>query len=158
MTLALDFADRISGLVLVATGARLRVAPTILEGIRDAFESTAETITRLAWSPEAPARLTKLGHQALLETGPDTLLGDFIACDRFDAIERMGEIEVPALVIAGTADQLTPVKYARFLVQQIAGADLLTVEGAGHMVMLERPTGVTQAVQGFLGSLPANSY
>jgi len=155
MTLALDFADRISGLVLVATGARLRVAPTILEGIRDAFERTTENITRLAWSPEATARLTRLGHRALLETGPDVLLGDFIACDRFDAIKRMGEIEVPTLVIAGTADQLTPVKYARFLAQQIAGADLFTVESAGHMVMLERPTEVTQAVQGFLGNLHA---
>ncbi len=53
-TLALDSADSVAGgLVLVATGAQLRVASAILEGIPSDFEGTAELITGLAWSPEA---------------------------------------------------------------------------------------------------------
>ena len=153
MTLALDFAGRVSGLVLVATGARLRVAPAILERVRDDFEDSVEIITRFAWSPEAPPALTELGRQALLETGPDVLLGDFTACDRFDVMERLGEIRVPTLVIAGTADQLTPPKYARFLAGHTPDAQLVLVEDAGHMVMLERPVETVQAVQDFLARL-----
>ena len=149
-TLALDSPDRVARLVLVATGARLRVGPAILEGIRSDFEGSVELVTRFAWSPEAPPALTELGRQALLETGPDVLLSDFDACDRFDVMGRLGEIEVPTLVITGTADQLTPPRYAHFLAEHISDAQLVLVEGAGHMVMLERPAQVAKTVREFL--------
>jgi pimeloyl-ACP methyl ester carboxylesterase len=150
ITLALDFADLVAGLVLVATGARLRVAPAILDGIRSDFERTTELITRFAWSSGTAPRLIELGRQALLGTSADVLLGDFTACDRFDVMERLGEIAAPTLVVAGSADQLTTVKYARFLAERISDARLVTVEGAGHMVMLERPLEVAEAMQDFL--------
>jgi pimeloyl-ACP methyl ester carboxylesterase len=157
MTLALNQARstepgqaRVAGLVLVATGARLRVAPAILEGIRSDFERNVQLITRFAWSPDAPPPMTELGRQALREAGPDVLWADFMACDRFDVMERLGEIEVPTLVIAGSADQLTPVKYARFLNEHIPGACMVTIEDAGHMVMLERPAEAAKAVGEFL--------
>lgn len=157
MTLALDFAGLAAGLALVGTGARLRVAPAILEGIRDNFEGSVELITRFAWSPQASPTLTQLGQQALLETGPDVLLGDFIACDRFDVMERLGEIEIPTMVIAGSADQLTPAKYARFLVERISGASLVTIEGAGHMIMLEQAAEIGKTVTEFLKDVESNS-
>jgi len=151
LQLALDFAGRVAGLVLVATGARLRVAPAIMEGIRTNFTGSVDLITRFAWSAQASPRLARLGQQALREAGSDTLVGDFTACDRFDVMERLGEIGVPTLVVTGSADQMTPVKYAHFLVEHIAGAHLVTVASAGHMVMLEQPAEVAQAVQDFLG-------
>jgi pimeloyl-ACP methyl ester carboxylesterase len=149
LTLALD-SDCVAGLVLVGTGARLRVAPAILDGIRSDFAGSVELVTRFAWSPEAPARLIELGRRAFLETDPDVFWGDFLACDRFDVMERLGEIQIPTLVITGTADRLTPVKYARFLAESVSGARLTTIEGAGHMVMLERPAEVEKAVREFL--------
>jgi pimeloyl-ACP methyl ester carboxylesterase len=145
---------RVAGLVLVATGARLRVASAILEGIRSDFEGTVQFITRFAWSPNAAPPLTELGRQALREAGPDVLWADFMACDRFDVMERLGEIEVPTLVIAGSADQLTPVKYARFLNEHIPGACMVTIEDAGHMAMLEQPAEATKAVREFLEKMP----
>ncbi len=150
-TMALDFAACVAGLVLLGTGGRLRVAPAILEGVQTDFVKSVELITRVAWAPDAPPGLTELGRQALLETGPDVLLGDFVACNRFDVMERLAEIQVPTLAVTGTADRLTPVKYARFLAELIPGARLTTVEGAGHMVMLERPAEVERAVRKFLG-------
>jgi len=157
-TLALEVANRVAGLVLLGAGARLRVAPAILEGIRDDFQTSVELITRFAWSPGAPPALTELGRQALLETSPDVLAGDFIACDRFDVMKRLGEIKAPTLVIAGSADQLTPVKYARFLVEHIPDARLAVIEGAGHMMMLERPAEVANAVREFLSETGAVRY
>jgi pimeloyl-ACP methyl ester carboxylesterase len=88
LTLALYFPTHVAGLVLIATGARLRVAPAILDGMRNNFEGSVELITRFAWSPETKPALTELGRQALLETSPDVLLGDFSACDRFNVMER----------------------------------------------------------------------
>jgi pimeloyl-ACP methyl ester carboxylesterase len=148
MTLALDF--DVIGAVLVGTGARLRVAPAILEGIQSNFERSVEIITRFAWSQGASPRLTELGKQALLDTGPDVLLGDFSACDRFDVMERLEQVQVPTLVISSSADQLTPVKYGRFLAEHIPNAHLVIIENAGHMVMLEQPNKVAEAVREFL--------
>jgi pimeloyl-ACP methyl ester carboxylesterase len=152
-TLALQASERVSALVLVGTGARLRVAPAILEGISDDFEQVIDLITQYAWSPDTDPSKTELGRQALRETGPDVLLGDFLACDRFDVMDRLAEIDVPVLVISGSADRLTPVKYARYLAEHIPDVRLVIAEGAGHMVMLERPEHVAEAVREFVTAL-----
>jgi len=81
------------------------------------------------------------------------LLSDLQACDRFDVMERLGEIDVPTLVVAGSTDRLAPVKYARHLSEYISDAQLAIVEGAGHMVILERPAKVADAIGEFLGHL-----
>jgi len=155
-TLALEYAGhkrsdaRLAGLMLVATGARLRVAPAILEGIGSDFAGAVDLITRFAWSPEADPAMVEQGKKLLAQTDPDVLFGDFLACDRFDVMERLGEIEIPTLIVTGAADRLTPPKYARYLAEHIPDARLTLVEGAGHMVMLERPTEVAQAARSFL--------
>lgn len=148
--LALEHSDFVSALGLIATGARLRVSPAILESIRSDFDDAVTLITRYAWGPDADESLMELGREALEDTGPDVLLGDFLACDSFNVMERLEEIEIPVLAVCGTADALTPVKYARFLAKHIPDARLVTVEGAGHMVMLERPSEVSQAVTEFV--------
>jgi pimeloyl-ACP methyl ester carboxylesterase len=150
--LALGRVGRVSSLVLVGTGARLRVAPAILNGIREDFDGAVDLITRYAWSSSADAALIELGRRDLRDTGPDVLLDDFRACDRFDVMERLGEIDCPTLVIGGSADRLTPLKYSRYLSERIAGARLVTVPGAGHMVMLERSDEVVAAISDFLDS------
>jgi pimeloyl-ACP methyl ester carboxylesterase len=94
--------------------------------------------------------LVDLGRERFREAGPDVLLGDLTACDRFDVMERLGEIDVPALVIAGTADRLTPVEYARYLAEHISEAQIAVIEDAGHMVMLERPAEVAESIRRFL--------
>lgn len=150
---ALTHPDRIAGLVLIGTGARLRVAPAILEGILNDFEGTINLITQWAWAEDAPKELKRLGRQTMAETSPEVLHGDFVACDAFDVMERLGEISAPTLVIAGTADRLTPHKYGAYLAQRITGARLVTVEGGGHMMALEQPSLVVGAVAEFIEEL-----
>ena len=150
LMMALDSPERVIGLVLIATGARLRVAPSILERISTDFEAALDIITRYAWSPEAPSELVSLGRARLREAGPDVLFGDLTACDHFDVIERLNEIDVPTLVVAGSADRLAPIKYSRYLAEHISGAEIAGIEGAGHMVMLEHPAKVAKSVQHFL--------
>ena len=151
LTLALDFAERVAGLVLVATGARLRVAPAVLDGLHADFAGAVEFLNRLTWSEISPVLLER-GRQALLEAGTAVLMNDLTACDRFDVMERLGEIAAPTLVVAGSADLLTPLKYTRFLAERIPGARCEILEGAGHMVMLERPVEVARAVREFLNA------
>ena len=61
-------------------------------------------------------------------------------------MDQIGEIRQPALVVAGTADLLTPVKYAHFIPDGIPGAQCARSEETGHIVMLERPEATVQAI------------
>ena len=153
LDLALHRPTRLAGLILVGSGARLRVAPAILEGILADFEAAVDLICDWAYGPDAPEQLKRLGREQMARTLPEVLHGDFAACDAFDVRDRLAEIHCPTLVISATADRLTPLKYGDYLQKHIAGARLTVIEDAGHMVMLERPMQVTQAIQDFLADL-----
>jgi pimeloyl-ACP methyl ester carboxylesterase len=147
MQVALDRPQRVSGLMLVGTGARLRVLPAILDGILSDPASTVEFICATAYSSSTPRELVRQGQRQMLGVAPQTIHDDFAACDLFDVIGRLEEIHCPTLVVCGTEDRLTPVKYSTFLTEKIAGADLKLIEGAGHMVMAEKPELLAQALQ-----------
>ncbi|HLF26243.1 MAG TPA: alpha/beta fold hydrolase [Anaerolineae bacterium] len=149
----LAYPARTAALILIATGARLRVAPQLLQLTGMDLRAAADFITQYEWGPDAPEQMVRLGRQQLLTNRLDVLHGDYRACDAFDVMERLGEIRAPTLVIGGTADQMTPPKYASLLAERIPRAQLLLVEGAGHMVMLEREATVARAVEQFLLSL-----
>ncbi len=147
---ALHHPERVAALVLVATGARLRVSPSILEGLRTDFPRTVDLIVEWSWGTNPPARLVEEGRRMLLAMDPAIVEGDYRACDAFDVMDRLGEIRVPTLVIGGTADRMTPIKYAEYLAAHIPKAELVRIDGAGHMVMLEQPEAVAEAVRSFL--------
>ncbi len=150
LAFALHCPELLAGLVLVGTGAKLRVSPAILQGLREDFPATAKLICDWACGEGLDKRTRRLYLRRLLEVNPVVVLGDFLACDRFDVRQRLGEIPVPTLVIGGTADRMTPPKFSEYLRDHIPHAELVLIEGAGHMVMLEQPLAVTKAVAGFL--------
>jgi pimeloyl-ACP methyl ester carboxylesterase len=150
---ALTQPERASGLVLVGTGARLRVLPAILDGILEDPDGAYDVVTRIAWAEDAPPALSRLGRQALAETSPQVTYGDFVACDNFDVMNRLDQINAPTLVISGTADLLTPAKYGVYLAEHIPDARLVVVPGGGHMMALEQPEVVAEAVAKFVKDL-----
>jgi len=58
--------------------------------------------------------------------------------------------KVPALVLCGKHDGLTPVKRHNFMAELIPHADLHVFEGAGHLPTLECPDAVSQALRAWL--------
>lgn len=155
LALALEAPARVAGLVLVGTGARLRVAPAILQATADpaALAAAAESMAQWSFGPSAGPDLRRALAEGLLANAPGVVHGDFAACDAFDVTARLGEIRAPALVLCGSEDRLTPPKYSELLRDRIAGARLELVPGAGHMVMLEAPAAVARAVEAFLASM-----
>ena len=149
-TTALEFPDRVRGLVLVGTGSRLRVLPRILEGTLSDYAATVELICQSAYSENAPAELVRMGRKQMLRVPAQVLHDDFAACNAFEITERLGEIRCPTLVVCGTEDRLTPPKYSTFLAERIPGAQLVLVEGAGHMVMIEKERQVAEAMSRWL--------
>ena len=131
-TLALIHPEVIKGIVLVATGVRLKVFPMILNGIMNNFEETVRTITRFAYSQRTSSDLVERGISDLMRCRPEVLYGDFLACDRFDIMNEVEKIDLPTLVLCGDEDGLTPVKYSQFIHGRIKGSTTSKKSGVSN--------------------------
>ena len=155
LQLALNAPDRVLAIVILGGGSRLRVAPSILENTANeaTFPLAVKDIIEWSFGSEASPRLKELAAQRMSETRPTVLYGDFIACNSFDIGEELSKIEKPTLILCGTEDKMTPPKYSKQLHEEIPNSELMLIEGAGHMVMLEKPRDVSEAVERFVEKL-----
>ncbi len=144
---------KVTGLVLVATGARLRVSPNILAAIQDDYEAAVELLNHFYWGGSQEPAVEAANRRTMLACPPEVMLNDFLACDRFDVRHRLAEITLPTLVISGSADQMTPPKFGQFLADQLPQAEFALLEQAGHMMTLECAKQVAQLVYDFLGKV-----
>jgi pimeloyl-ACP methyl ester carboxylesterase len=142
----------VDGLVLVATGARLRVLPAILESTRRTADEGGDVGALEAGIvvPEASDDVREQVADAARRTDPAVVPVDWASTDGFDRLHDLAGVDVPALVAVGDRDTLTPPKYARWLVDHIADAELLEVPGAGHWLPAERPDLLAGAVDAFV--------
>jgi pimeloyl-ACP methyl ester carboxylesterase len=153
--LALSHPELLMGLILVASGARLPVAPELLSAIQDDFEGAAAALASWSQGQQSDPNMLRIYHQRLREVDPQVLYADYAACSAWDRAAAPEQITVPTLVICGDADRMTPLQMSIDLKQRIKTAQLVVVPTGGHMVMLEQPALVTRAVQQFLAKLPA---
>lgn len=155
LSLALQYRKRVIGLGLLGSGAKMRVAASTLELASNpsTFQSTVETVIENSYSSDVDPRVKELAFKQMAETRQAVLYGDFLACDEFDVMERVNKIQVPTLLISGSADHMTPLNRSEFLRDQIVGAQLHVVEGAGHMVMIEQPDEVAGLLGEFLDQI-----
>ena len=72
------------------------------------------------------------------------------AMQGFDSFERLPGLDVPTLVLHGTADQAVPPENAKLLAERIPGAELVLLQGAGHLYHSEQPAEADTAVLDFV--------
>ena len=143
--------ERLKGLVLLATGARLRVHPMILQLFEQAVKSgTPPPLPPGLYERGVAADLVDEAARARELTPIETGAADWRAADSFDRLRDIGAVQVPALIIAGTNDSLTPPKYAEYLAAHIPRSDLRVIQGAGHMLVMERAAEVSEAIERFI--------
>jgi pimeloyl-ACP methyl ester carboxylesterase len=82
----------------------------------------------------------------MLKLRPSVLEADFRACDAFDFSKKLPEVQVPTLVMVGQEDKMTPVRFSEQLVEDIPDAALRIIPEAGHMLPLEKPRVVAEAL------------
>jgi len=150
--LALDRPPWLARIVLVGTGARLRVSPEIFKGLTEDFDMAVQQIGDMAFGPEAGAGNIATFKSGLMNTEPLTIYNDFGACDNFDIMAQVDKIKTPTLIVSGSADALTPVKYGDYLASRIPGASHRVIENAGHMMALEKPEEFVEIVLAFISS------
>ena len=156
LTMALKYPRKVLGLGLIGSGARLRVAPQILEtaGNVNTFESAVDMVNTNCFSGNVPPALLELSKRQMMEIRPPVLLGDFLACDAFNVMEELTRIKPPTIILCGAEDKMTPVKYSQFLKEAIPHSEIHIIENAGHLAMAEQPEIVAELLKSFVESIP----
>jgi len=152
MTAALEKSDHVLGLGLIGAGARLKVSSNLMESTASetTFHNAVETIVSWSFSKNTAEHLTEMAARRMAETRPSVLHSDFHACNGFDLTERVSDIQSPTMIICGEDDKMTPLRSSQFLASKIPDAKLEVIPNAGHMVMLEKPIVVAEALTQFL--------
>lgn len=145
------YPEMLKGMILVGTGVRLRVHPSILDTFNRG-EHFMKLIPMLYGENVSPETV-RAAEEEMVATPPATWHAAFTACDRFNLMAELGGINVPALVVSATGDQMTPVKYGQFLESHLPNAKLVIIEGAGHMIMLEKPGELNLVVENYVDAL-----
>jgi len=145
--LALRHEPGLAGLVLLGTGARLRVHPIILEVVEaSAARGEHPPPSPALWRPDTDPGFRDELETLFRLTPPESAVVDWRAANAFDRLSDVETITVPTLVMSGAADVLTPPKYGAYLAERIPGARHVVLPEAGHLFPIERAAEVARAI------------
>lgn len=147
LTMGLEYGSELGGLILIGTGARLRVHPDLLKGAKETPQQANLQLQQLAIAATTNPSIFAGPAEEQAKTEPNMLYRDLSACNIFDVMPRLSEIHLPTLIICGDEDRLTPVKYSQYLHSQIAGSTLRIIPDAGHYVFREQPEAANSAIE-----------
>jgi pimeloyl-ACP methyl ester carboxylesterase len=151
---ALLYPEELRGLILMGTGAKLRVHPDYLEQCREPGENNSRWMEhQKSYYQGVESDIYQVLVRRAAEIGPAVELNDLLSCDQFDVMSEVSQIKLPTAIISGGDDQMTPVKYSEFLARNIPGAHQEVVPGGKHFVQLQKYQQVNARIESFLASL-----
>ncbi|MFH1134632.1 MAG: alpha/beta fold hydrolase [Pseudomonadota bacterium] len=164
---ALDYPDRLAGLVLAAThcGGAHAVQPSekikktmtdLVMGVSpdEAVKMSRELMFTEDTERDRPELLKE--YLELSQRYPNDLkmlLNQLAALNGHDAHEDLPRLKTPTLVLTGDQDALVPPENATILADRIPGARLTVIEGGAHQFLVEQDRAFNQAVIAFLTAL-----
>lgn len=102
-------------------------------------------------SEDAPAALRERVKAWIADQTPAAIAAASLGmAERPDSVPDLPGIDVPTLVITGTADRLIPPDVTAGIAQRVPGAELVRIEAAGHLSNLEAPEAFDTALDGVL--------
>jgi 3-oxoadipate enol-lactonase len=161
---ALAHPARVSALVVGACGPRIpaeardavrargNVDPT--KGMASVVDQTMQRWFTPTFINSEPAQRV---HARLLTDDPAGWAAGWNAIAGFDALDRLGSIAAPALVIAGELDAGAAVATTRTIADAIPGAQFDVLSGAPHMMQIENADRFTDRVMAFLRDVKART-
>ncbi|MBU0798263.1 MAG: alpha/beta hydrolase [Alphaproteobacteria bacterium] len=153
--------DRVSALALLGAAAAMPVHPDLLNAAATGNHAAIDSMVN--WGVGRPAHIG--GHIApglwvagaslrLLERIDYAVLAsDLAACNAYDdGPVDAAKVLCPALVLIGEADRMTPPKAGRALAAALPDPHPVVLPGTGHMMMVEQPDLVLDALRDFLSA------
>lgn len=151
---ALDGGPRVRGLVLVGAVVRDPVPDEYLEFARRLSEGKERRrFPREGYAVATPPEIMRRGFMEDLKTDPRATYGDLRAARACDLSEALSGLDLPTLVVVGEEEAEQIVAQADLLIERVRGAHKVTIPKAGHMVLIEQPDALCEAVTGFLREL-----
>lgn len=163
--------DRVRGIVLLSTLCKTPIgsrSTRLRSAVERATRRTPDT-TPLWGSPNLGLLLARVGfgrdpypsevelvRQMMRDCPNETRRDSTRALIGMDLAPGLAAVGLPALVVCGTADVITPPFHARQLVGALAAARLEIVEGGGHMLMLERTEYLNRLIEDFAREVGAH--
>ena len=122
--------------------ARYQEAEDVLpNGVGKAAEGMSSKLTA---DPDLQAAMKTL----ILHQRPEGLAGALRAmADRPDSTPFLSEFNFPVVIVHGLADGLIPIERAREVRAGVKRGNLVEIEGAGHMPMMEAPVQTAEALK-----------
>ena len=108
------------------------------------------TVSFAGFGPRASAKQIDFTYDMLAETPSSTIFDLFKAYRDFDVTDHLADVGVPALVIGGTHDRVTVPAASEYLAEHLPHAELVMLEGCGHMAMMERHAEFSEKLDRFL--------
>lgn len=156
LKLALEYPERFEGFVLSNTSARI-ASPEVWKKRRELVQE--QGLTPVAEASPARWFTDKFtqGNQVLVQRMLDKLKGfsppGYIACCEAiqgeDLWEKIRNITLPVLFVAGTSDVITTPEEAHRMQSLVKGAKILTLE-ASHLANIEKPEEFSSGLLGFI--------
>ena len=104
-------------------------------------------IRYFAFGPEATPAQVAFYERMLVATPPDARASIGIAMSEMDLRDALSCLTVPAIVIAGADDRLTPPSHAQRIADMLPMLErLIVLPDTGHMAPLERPAEIARAI------------
>jgi 3-oxoadipate enol-lactonase len=146
--------ERVERLVLACTSARFGEAESWLERAATVrargLEGIADSVVARWFTSAMPAEVVARFRRVLVEMPADDYARCCEALADWDFRDRLSEIAVPTLVIAGAEDPATPFEHAELLAARIKDAKLVVLPGAAHLANVEQPEAFSRAVSDHL--------
>lgn len=151
-----EFAERVRALVLVATtahGLAVSARQARLDAVlgRPVVNRVLGRRYGVTFVRGSVGRRARHGHltairDSFVATPADVRVTCLSEMRGMDLRRGLGGIGVPVTVVVGTRDALVPPRLGRALAEAIPDARLVELPGAGHMLPLEEPDAVADAV------------
>jgi pimeloyl-ACP methyl ester carboxylesterase len=144
--------DMVGRLVLISTAARMPVNPKLLTAATQRDPAAAAMVIRWSFPKDPsfgrPKKWVASISDTFIAAAESGLLGlDFAACNAYhDAVAMAERVRCPTLLILGEKDVMTEPKAAQPLAVALTDARIVVVANAGHMLPLERPDEVNEAI------------
>lgn len=153
--------EMFDGLVIVnghVWGADRPEVRRFVEAVRTDFVATIDFFVQLVFPEPDSDHLKAWLKDIIVRTGPEATARIIESGFGIDLRDRIGDVSVPALVIHGIEDLLSPTALAdaEELASLLPECELRLLDGAGHLPLLSRPAEVAGAIAEFIrGVTPA---
>jgi len=135
---SLTHPENTRGIILVGTGAKLRVTPVVFNLLENDFDGYIEAVGNFMFHENTSEDMVETSKHEVRKCPVQVIKRDFELCDKFDIMDTVEKIKTPTLIVVGDSDVMTPIKYSTYLKDKIEDSTMHVIEDAGHLVMFEK--------------------